>query len=108
MTKRTLTKEANGPDRLYFIAPSETTQQGCGGPPPDEAVGGPVAFIDIGDHLEKKVRATQQHASQTPPFAGDVKEEANKLACHELFRLARPRKAVNGADSEMDLFAALT
>lgn len=102
-----LSKEADGPGRLYYIAPSEATQQGCGIAPPAEAVGGPVAFIDVGDHLEEKVRAAQQHASQNPPFDGDVKKEANKLACHELFRLARPWQALNGPRMQEDLFEAL-
>ncbi|MFW6182790.1 MAG: PIG-L deacetylase family protein [Chloroflexota bacterium] len=103
-----LSQEETGPDRLYYIAPSEATQQGCGVAPPDEAVGRPVAFIDIGNYLEQKVRAAQQHASQNPPFSGAPEEEAKELACHELFRLARPWKAANGADPEVDLFAALT
>lgn len=102
-----LSKEADGPGRLYYIAPSEATQQGCGIAPPAEDVGGPVAFIDVGDHLEEKVRAAQQHASQNPPFDGDVAEEAAKMACHELFRLARPWKPVNGAGPQEDLFEAL-
>jgi N-acetylglucosamine malate deacetylase 2 len=101
-----LSKETNGPNRLYYIAPSEATQQGCGIAPPAETVGGPLAFIDIGEHLEKKLRAAQQHASQNPPFNGDLKEAAGKLTCHELFRLARPWKRANGAVPEMDLFTA--
>lgn len=103
-----LSKEPGGPRRLYYIAPSEATQQGCGVAPPVEEVGGPVAFIDVGAHLETKVRAAQQHASQDPPFAGDPRQEAEKLACHELFRLVRPTQPANGARSEVDLFAALT
>ena len=94
---------ANAP-RLYSIAPSEATQQGCGVPPPAEAVGGPVAFIDVGPYLVQKVRAAQRHQSQEPPFSGDPEMEAAKLACHELFRLARPRLSANGRGPLTDLF----
>lgn len=96
------------PLRLYYIAPSAATQQGCGIPPPAEAVGGPVAFIDVGDFLVQKVRAAQQHQSQNPPFTGDPETEAQNLACHELFRLVRPQIAANGQEPETDLFAGLT
>jgi N-acetylglucosamine malate deacetylase 2 len=102
-----LSHESGGPRRLYYIAPSEATQQGCGVPPPAETVGGPVAFIDVGPYLEHKVRAAQQHASQSPPFQGDAKESAKELACHELFRLARPWQPARRTDAETDLFAAL-
>jgi N-acetylglucosamine malate deacetylase 2 len=102
-----LSHEPGGPRRLYYIAPSEATQQGCGVPPSAEMVGGPVAFIDVGPYLEHKVRAAQQHASQSPPFQGDAKERAKELACHELFRLARPWLPTRHTDAEADLFAAL-
>lgn len=98
-------QETKRPLRLYYIAPSEATQQGCGIPPPAEAVGGPVAFIDVGEFLVQKVRATQQHQSQNPPFNGDPETEAQNMACHELFRLARPQFAANGHID--DLFAGL-
>jgi N-acetylglucosamine malate deacetylase 2 len=100
-----LQQESPGPRRLYYIAPSAATQQGCGVPPEAEAVGGPVAFIDVGPYLVPKVRAAQQHQSQQPPFNGDPEAEADQMACHELFRLARPRLAANGADPIVDLFA---
>lgn len=99
-------QEVKRPLRLYYIAPSEATQQGCGIPPPAEAVGGPVAFIDVGDYLAQKVRAAQQHQSQDPPFKGDPETEAQNMACHELFRLARPQIAANGHGPEVDLFAS--
>ena len=101
-----LCREAQGPPRrLYYIAPSAATQQGCGVPPPAEAVGGPVAYIDIGPFRVQKVRAAQQHQSQNPPFTGQPEYEADKLACHEAFRLARPVKPVNGHGPLPDLFA---
>lgn len=90
--------------RLYYIVPSEATQQGCSIPPPPETVGGPVAFIDIGDYLIPKVRAAQQHRSQNPPFAGDPAIEAQRLACHEVFRLVRPRRSANGHGPDAELF----
>ena len=99
-------QEVERPLRLYYIAPSEATQQGCGIPPPAEAVGGPVAFIDVGDYLVQKVRAAQQHQSQNPPFTGDPESEAQTMSCHELFRLARPQIAANGHSLENELFAA--
>ena len=100
-------QEGERPLRLYYIAPSEATQQGCGISPPAEAVGGPVAFIDVGEFLVQKVRAAQQHQSQNPPFTGDPETEAHKMACHELFRLARPPLAANGHGPETNLFAGL-
>jgi len=100
-------REEKRPLRLYYIAPSAATQQGCGIPPPAEAVGGSVAFIDVGDFLVQKVRAAQQHQSQNPPFNGNPETEAQNLACHELFRLARPQIAANGHGPEIDLFAGI-
>jgi len=89
------------PGRLFYLMPSEATQQGCGIPPSEEAAGGPVATIDVGAYLVTKVRAMQAHVSQDPPYPGDPVEEAGKLACHEYFTLARPITA----DGEMnDLF----
>lgn len=77
--------------RLFYMLPSEATQQGCGIPPSKEMAGGPVVSIDISDYRVTKVRAMQCHASQKPPFNGDPEEEAEKLTCHEYFVLARPR-----------------
>lgn len=83
------------PARLYYLAPSEATLQGCGVVPDRELAGGPVAAIDIADHRVAKVRAMQCHASQNPPFTGPAEVEAERLACHEYFTLARPL-SVNG------------
>ncbi|GAB4428207.1 MAG: hypothetical protein Kow0031_08380 [Anaerolineae bacterium] len=88
--------------RLFYLAPSAATQQGCGVPPPQEAAGGPVAGIDVGNYLVAKVRAAQCHASQQPPFPGPPAEEARKLVCHEYFTVARP---VDWRDDVEDLFA---
>jgi LmbE family N-acetylglucosaminyl deacetylase len=88
--------------RLFYLAPSEATQQGCGVPPPQEAAGGPVASIDVGEYLVAKVRAAQCHASQKPPFPGPPEEEAKRLVCHEYFTAARP---VDWRDDGEDLFA---
>lgn len=79
--------------RLFYIAPSAATYQGCGVIPAAAEAGGPVAPIDVGPYLVTKVRAVQCHASQHPPFPGDPEEEASRLACHEYFTLARPRLA---------------
>ena len=73
-----------------YIAPSEATQQGCGVLPPRAITGGPTIGIDVSQYLVTKVRATQCHASQNPPFSGDPKTEAEHLACHEYFVLAFP------------------
>ncbi len=75
---------------LYYIAPSEATQQGCGVAPPNEITGGPTIGIDVSRHLVTKVRAAQCHASQNPPYSGSPDEEAKRLACHEYFVLAHP------------------
>jgi LmbE family N-acetylglucosaminyl deacetylase len=87
--------------RLFYLLPSEATQQGCGIPPSEEAAGGPVATIDVGAYLVAKVRAMQAHASQDPPYPGDPVEEAGRLACHEYFTLARP---VTAGGEMNDLF----
>ena len=76
--------------RLYYLAPSEATFQGCGVGPSQEVAGGPVVGIDITDFRLQKVRAMQAHSSQNPPYTGDPAEEAEKLTCHEYFTLARP------------------
>ena len=83
------------PARLYYLAPSEATLQGCGVIPDEEVAGGPVAAIDVADYLVTKVRAMQAHASQKPSFSGPPEVEAERLACHEYFTLARPI-AANG------------
>jgi hypothetical protein len=85
-----LSAEPGGPRMLYYLAPSAATQQVCGGPPAAEAVGGPVAFIDVGAYLSSKILAMQQHRSQNPPYPGAPEIEAARLACHEVFSLARP------------------
>lgn len=90
--------------RLYYLAPSEATLQGCGVVPSQEMAGGPVASIDITDFRLPKWRAMQAHASQNPPFQGQPEEQIENLACHEYFTLARPSGEF--ADTE-DLFAPL-
>jgi LmbE family N-acetylglucosaminyl deacetylase len=78
--------------RLFYMLPSEATQQGCGIPPSQQVAGDPVVSIDISDYRVSKVKAMQCHASQEPPFSGNPEEEAEKLTCHEYFVLARPRQ----------------
>ncbi len=87
--------------RLFYIAPSEATQQGCGVVPSQEIAGGHVAMIDIKDHLITKVRAAQCHISQKPPYKGSPEEEAKNLACHEIFTWVRPKDNLCDLD---DLF----
>lgn len=86
--------------RLYYIAPSEATQLGCGVIPTPIQAGGPVAAIDVSDYLVAKARAMQSQVSQNPPYAGPPEEAATHLACHEYFTLARPRQAA-GAFTEL-------
>jgi LmbE family N-acetylglucosaminyl deacetylase len=92
------------PQRLYYVAPSLATQQGCGvaDPPPlpPDAIG-----VDVEPYLETKVRAMQAHASQDPPYPGDPAREAESMACHEWFVLARPRLPLQS--EEDDLFGQL-
>lgn len=76
--------------RLFYIAPSEATAQGCGVPPVSAVQQGVVASIDVGRYLVTKVKAMQAHQSQQPPFSGDPEVEAQKLVCHEYFTLAHP------------------
>jgi len=90
--------------RLFYLAPSEATLQGCGVIPAREAAGGPVASLDIGAYRLPKVRAMQCHASQNPPFKGNPEQESENLACHESFTLARP---VGNYATLTDLFAPL-
>lgn len=87
--------------RLFYIAPSEATAQGCGVTPESAAQQGAVASIDVGRYLVTKVKAMQAHQSQQPPFSGDPEEEAQKLVCHEYFTLAHPFK---GDGTSEDLF----
>ncbi len=91
--------------RLYYITPSEATQQGCGVISSTAQTSGSVAAIDIGPFRVAKVRAMQCHVSQTPPFRGPPAEEAARLVCHEYFTLARPRIMADATDC---LFAPLT
>jgi len=84
-----LCSEPGGPRMLYYLAPSAATQQVCGSPPAIETVGGPMAFIDVGAYLSRKILAMQEHSSQNPPYLGAPEVEAARLACHEVFRLAR-------------------
>lgn len=79
--------------RLYYLAPSAATMQGCGVVPSEDIAGGPAAAIDVAEYLIPKVRAMQCHASQAPPFSGPPEVEAERLACHEYFTLARPVSA---------------
>ena len=81
--------------RLFYLAPSEATRQSCGVAPSQEMAGGAVASIDITDYRLPKVRAMQCHASQNPPFQGAPHEEAEKIACHEYFTMARPPKPIS-------------
>jgi LmbE family N-acetylglucosaminyl deacetylase len=76
--------------RLFYIAASEATQQGCGIPPSPQQIENAVASIDITDFRIPKLRAMQAHASQKPPYTGPPEDEAGKLACHEYFALAHP------------------
>ncbi len=86
--------------KLYYVAPSDATQQACGVPPPREVIGGPVAAIDVGEDLQAKVQAMRCHISQSPPEV-----DAPQLECHEYFRLARSR---GGAMLDgTDLFAGV-
>ncbi len=93
---------AEAPQRLYYVAPSLATVQGCGvlnpSPPPPNAVG-----VDVEPYLEAKVRAMQAHASQAPPYVGDPRQEAERMACHEWFVLARSDPAAESGQYD-DLF----
>lgn len=103
-----LSQEAGGPRRLYYIVPSEATQQSCGVPLEDEPAGGRLVSIDIAAFRIAKVRAMRQHKSQNPPpFREGLKDAAAKLACHELFRLVRPIGADHGNGSGDDLFGGM-
>lgn len=88
--------------RLYYLAPSAATQQGCGVTPTHEVAGGPVAVIDVANYLVTKVRAMQCHASQEPPYPGTPEVEAERLGCQEYFTLARP--VVSDGTGWTDLF----
>jgi len=87
--------------RLYYVAPSPATQQGCGVPAGE--VGEGVVGIDIGPYREAKVRAMQCHRSQHQPFPSETAEEAERMVCHEFFRLARGE-----GTPEPNLFADLS
>jgi len=98
-----LSASPGGPRKLYYLAPSEATEQVCGGSLSSETDGARMASIDISAFKTHKVRAMQQHRSQHPPFPGVPEVEASKLACHEVFHRARPRhEGIEG--HEEDLF----
>ena len=92
--------ESNIPKKLYYVAPSDATQQACGVPPPREVMGGPAAAIDISQDLHAKAHAIQCHASQSLSVL-----DAAQLECHEYFRLARSRGGE--MQDETDLFAGI-
>lgn len=102
-----LCTEPGGPRMLYYLVPSAATQQVCGSPPAAEAVGGPVAFIDVSPYLSRKILAMQQHRSQNPPYSGAPESEAARLACHEVFRRARWEDAEVSAGPTTDLLPSL-
>jgi N-acetylglucosamine malate deacetylase 2 len=81
-------RQASIKAQLYYLTPSEATQQGCGVPLTQRPTGAQTVGIDVGAFLVTKVRAMQAHASQNPPFPGDPVTEAQKLTCHEYFTLA--------------------
>ena len=92
--------ESNIPQKLYYVAPSDATQQACGVPPPREVMGGPAAEIDVSQDLQAKAHAIQCHASQSLSVL-----DAAQLECHEYFRLARSRGGE--MQDETDLFAGI-
>lgn len=92
---------------LYYILPSEATEQGCGVPVFREEAPGLVVSIDVDDFRVTKVEAMQCHASQHPPYPGPPEEEAPKLVCHEYFTLALPAVAHEEDENFPDLFAPL-
>ena len=102
-----LNGQAECPRRLYYIVPSESTDQACGVPPSPAAVGGPVVSIDISGFLVTKAKAMQQHQSQNPPVSGLPEEAARHLACHEVFRLARPISDDDPGEPTDDLFVGI-
>jgi LmbE family N-acetylglucosaminyl deacetylase len=91
--------------RLFYLAHSAATQQGCGVPVVAQERDAPVAAIDVSDYLVAKVKAVQCHTSQDPPFHGPPAEAAAALACHEYFTLARP--SISTVATIDDLFAPL-
>jgi LmbE family N-acetylglucosaminyl deacetylase len=93
---------------LYYIVPSEATQQSCGVPHEAKAAGGSLVSIDIDAFRVVKVRAMRQHKSQNPlPFREGLKDAAAKLTCHEVFRLARPISTDNRNGPRDDLFSGM-
>jgi hypothetical protein len=66
-----------------------------------------VVSIDISDFLVTKVKAMQQHRSQNPPVPGRPEDEARHLACHEVFRLARPVSDDVRGEPQDDLFVGI-
>lgn len=97
-------RQSSLPGRLFYIAPSEATRQGCSIPPSPRQITSAVASIDITDFRIPKLRAMQAHASQKPPYTGAPEDDAGKLACHEYFALAHP---VEPYTVLTDLFAPL-
>lgn len=98
-TTRAFERAGLSNSRLFYLAPSEATLQGCGVAPSQDLAGGPVTSVDITAYRETKLQAIQCHASQNPPFQGSPKEEVAKMACHEYFVLARPSGQILNKDN---------
>jgi N-acetylglucosamine malate deacetylase 2 len=101
---RQAVRQARIKAQLYYLAPSEATQQGCGVPFTQRQSTQQMVGIDVGAFLVSKVRAMQAHASQNPPFPGDPVKEAEKLTCHEYFTRAG---SPSSYAEQSDMFAAL-
>ena len=91
--------------RLFYLAPSAATQQGCGIPAPSLALTAPwPPSTWASTWLPKCVRRNVTPA-RTHRLPVCRKSEAAQLACHEYFTLARP--AVHASVTLEDLFTVL-
>lgn len=73
---------------LFYIAPSEATELGCGIFDSKKDLDESLFAIDISDYKLEKVRAIQSHISQHPPLTGKEEEDIEKIPCSEYFTIA--------------------
>ena len=89
--------------RLYYVVRSRATAACCGGPATDSDEAAATARVDVGRHIETKLRAMRCHRSQPQPFTDLPERELRERLRWELFRLAEPARA-RKIEPESDLF----
>lgn len=74
---------------LLYIHPSDATLLGCGVTSSDGNHERELVAVDISDFKFQKLDAMKSHVSQNPGLDGLPEDEINKIACSEIFSIAR-------------------